>query len=381
MPAHNPPLRHSLLRHPLLAAAIVSVIGLSGVAQAEKKQTVPDLLDLPALESKRAQQSLQLAVDRAGERLVAVGERGIVQLSDDGGHTWRQAKHVPVSVALTDVDFVSASDGWAVGHSGVVLHSTDAGETWQRQLDGNQAAQVVLEDARQRAVAGEAGADKALRSAEYLVKDGPDKPFLDVAFRNESQGYVVGAYGLALETRDGGKTWQSLVGRVPNPRGKHLYQMQIKDQQLLISGEQGALFRSADGGSSFTEMLTPYSGTFFGALNLDAQGLLAYGLRGNAWRSLDDGASWQKTEVGQPVTLSTGLRLRDGSVLLADESGRLLRSTDNAQSFTTLPVQAGTGITGIVEAADGALILSSARGMARIELDAIDLGIDLGVKP
>lgn len=370
MPAHNPPLRHSLL-----VAAIVTVICLSGVAQAEKKQSVPDLLDLPALESKRAQQSLQLAVARAGERLVAVGERGIVQLSDDGGHTWRQAKHVQVSVALTDVDFVSANDGWAVGHSGVVLHSADAGETWLRQLDGNQAAQIILEDARQRVVAGEVGAEKSLRSAEYLVKDGPDKPFLDVAFLNESQGYVVGAYGLALETRDGGKTWQSLVGRVPNPRGKHLYQLLIKDQQLLISGEQGALFRSTDGGSSFTEISTPYSGTFFGALSLDAEGLLVYGLRGNAWRSLDGGGSWHKSEVGQPVTLSAGLRLNDGSVLLADESGRLLRSTDNAQSFTAIPVQPGTGITGIVEAADGALILSSARGMTRIEQEATDLGI------
>jgi photosystem II stability/assembly factor-like uncharacterized protein len=370
MPAHNPPLRHSLL-----AAVILCAVCLSGVAQAEKKQSVPDLLYLPALESKRAQQSLQLAVARAGDRFVAVGERGIVQLSDDGGHTWRQAKNVPVSVALTDVDFVSARIGWAVGHSGVVLRSVDAGETWLLQLDGNKAAQVVLEDARQRLVAGQAGAEKALRTAEYLVQDGPDKPFLDVAFQSDNHGYVVGAYGLALETHDGGKTWQSLMGRIPNPRGKHLYQVRIKDQQLLICGEQGTLFRSTDGGGSFVEVRTPYSGTFFGALNLDAQGLLAYGLRGNAWRSLDGGTSWQKAEVGQPVTLSAGLRLRDGSVLLADESGRLLRSTDNALSFAPLPVQQGTGITGIVEAADGGLILSSARGMSRIELDAIDLGV------
>lgn len=370
MPAQNP-----LLRYLLSVAAILSAVCLSGVAWAESKQSVPDLLDLPALQSKRAQQSLQLAVVRAGERLVAVGERGIVQLSDDDGHTWRQASSVPVSVALTDVDFVSASHGWAVGHSGVVLHSADAGETWVRQLDGNQAAQIILEDARQRAAAGESGAEKALRSAEFLVKDGPDKPFLDVAFLSESQGYVVGAYGLALETRDAGKTWQSLVGRIPNPRGKHLYQVLVKDRKLLICGEQGALFSSADEGGSFAEVLTPYGGTFFGALNLDAKGLLAYGLRGNAWRSLDGGASWQKSEVGQPVTLSAGLRLKDGSVLLADESGRLLRSTDNAQRFTALPVQPGTGITGIVEAADGALILSGSRGMSRIELDAIDLGV------
>src|SRR5690606_9884464 len=110
--------------------------------------------------SARAQHSLQLAVSRAGNRLVAVGERGVVLLSDDDGRNWHQAENVPVSVTLTDVHFVSATHGWAVGHSGVVLHSADGGETWQRQLDGNQAAKIILEDARQRAAAGEAGAEK-----------------------------------------------------------------------------------------------------------------------------------------------------------------------------------------------------------------------------
>jgi photosystem II stability/assembly factor-like uncharacterized protein len=370
MHAPNP-----LRRRTALAAAILSLSCLTGTAQAAAAATVPDPLDLPALESARALHSLQLAVTRAGNRLVAVGERGAVLLSDDAGRTWRQAASVPVSVALTDVHFVSASHGWAVGHSGVVLHSADGGETWQRQLDGNQAALAIRDDARRRAEAGEPGAAAALRSAEYLVSDGPDKPFLAVRFRDELRGYVVGAYGIALSTVDGGKSWQSLVGVIPNPRGKHLYQLQIDRSSLLIAGEQGALFRSTDAGASFTEIVTPYAGTFFGALDLRGEALLAYGLRGNAWRSADGGASWQQVELGQPVTVSAGSRLRDGSLLLADESGRLLRSTDEGRHFTALALQPGTGLTGIAEAADGALIISSARGLTRVEPDAIVAGV------
>jgi len=366
--------QNPLLRRSLSAAVALFIAAVSSVAQSANPPSVPDLLELPALESQRAQQALHLAVTAAGERLVAVGERGIVRLSDDRGHTWRQARHVPVSVALTAVAFVSASEGWAVGHSGVVLHSTDGGETWTRQLEGNQVAQIVAQDARERAVAGEAGADQRLRSAEALVEDGPDKPFLDVAFVSATQGYVVGAYGLALQTHDGGASWQSLMGQVPNPRGRHLYQVRLRDQQVLLCGEQGALFRSTDGGHSFAEIDSPYSGTFFGALILEDHAVLAYGLRGNAWRSLDDGLTWQQAQIGQPVTLSAGLRLRDGSLLLADESGRLLRSTDNAAHFATLPLHPGTGITGLVQARDGALILSSSRGMSRIEPEAIEAG-------
>jgi len=369
---------HALIplhRRTALAAALFSLACLTGPSNAAAGPTVPDLLDLPARESARAQHSLQLAVTRAGNRLVAVGERGAVLLSDDAGRSWRQAKSVPVSVALTDVHFASATHGWAVGHSGVVLHSADGGETWQRQLDGNQAALTIRDDAKRRAEAGEEGAVAALRSAEYLVSDGPDKPFLGVRFADELRGYVVGAYGLALYTADGGKSWQSLVGQIPNPRGKHLYQVQIAGSHVLIAGEQGALFRSADGGAGFAEIATPYSGTFFGALDLDGDTLLAYGLRGNAWRSADGGANWQQVELGQPVTLSAGRRLQDGSVLLADESGRLLRSTDDARSFVALAVQPGTGLTGIAEAADGALILSGARGLSRVEPDAIVSGV------
>ncbi|WPP46354.1 WD40/YVTN/BNR-like repeat-containing protein [Pseudomonas sp. AN-1] len=363
-----------LRRRSALAVAMLSLTCLSAVAQAAGPATVPDLLDLPARESARALHSLQLAVTRAGNRLVAVGERGTVLLSDDAGRSWRQSTSVPVSVALTDVHFVSATHGWAVGHSGVVLASADGGETWQRQLDGNQAALTIRDDAKRRADAGEEGAAAALRSAEYLVADGPDKPFLGVRFRDELRGYVVGAYGIALQTVDGGKSWQSLVGQIPNPRGKHLYQIQIDGSSLLIAGEQGALLRSVDGGASFAEIRTPYSGTFFGALELGGDALLAFGLRGNAWRSEDGGASWQQVRLGQPVTVSAGRRLQDGSVLLADESGRLLRSTDGARSFVALAVQPGTGLTGIAEAADGALILSSARGLSRVEPDALASG-------
>ncbi|MCY1490150.1 Ycf48-like protein [compost metagenome] len=369
---------HALIplhRRTALAAALFSLACLAGPSHAAGSQTVPDLLDLPARESTRAQHSLQLAVTSAGERLVAVGERGTVLLSDDAGGHWRQAGSVPVSVALTDVHFVSASHGWAVGHSGVVLHSEDGGESWTRQLDGNQAARLIRDDARRRAEAGEEGAAAALRSAEYLVSDGPDKPFLGVRFADARRGYVVGAYGIALFTEDGGKNWQSLAGRIPNPRGKHLYQIRIAGAALLIAGEQGALFRSVDGGASFSVVETPYTGTFFGALELGDDALLAFGLRGNAWRSGDGGANWQRIELGQPITVNAGLSLDDGVLLLADEGGRLLRSDDGGRSFAALPASTGTGITGMAVASAGALVLSGTRGLTRVESDAIAQGV------
>lgn len=331
---------------------------------------VADLLDLPATVNARATRSLQLSVTRAGDRLVAVGERGTVLLSDDHGRSWRQAARVPVSVALTDVHFPTPQLGWAVGHSGVVLHTGDGGETWARQLDGMRAAQIVLDDAQRSG--GEATlAARRVREAESFVADGPDKPFLGVFFADGARGWVVGAYGLAFATTDGGKRWHSLMGRLPNPRGKHLYAVRGDGERLFVAGEQGALFRSADGGTSFAELRTPYPGTYFGILRTRSETLLAYGLRGNAWRSADGGANWEKVETDQPVTLAAGQALRDGSVLLGDESGRLLRSTDDGRSLSALAVPPASGLTGFVQAADGALILSGPRGLTRVEPDRV----------
>ncbi len=329
---------------------------------------VPDLLDLPARISTKAGKSLQLAVARAGERLVSVGEDGIVLLSDDNGASWRQAATVPVSVTLTDVAFPTPAEGWAAGHSGVVLHSADAGETWQVQLDGRKAAQLVAGEAADLAASGAPGAEAAKRNAATMVADGPDKPFLGLHFADARRGWVVGAYGLALETADGGQSWHSVTARLPNPAGKHLYWVRDLGATVVVVGEQGTVFRSADGGASFEAIETPYEGTFFGAVPLKDGGLLAFGLKGNAWRSDADLTEWKQVELGQPVTVTAGLRLGDGTIVLGDEGGRLFASRDDGASFKALGVPAGTGLTGLAQAADGALILSGTRGDSRAAL-------------
>ncbi|VVM75351.1 hypothetical protein PS619_02020 [Pseudomonas fluorescens] len=118
------------------------------VSQAQAA-VVGDVLHTPAMRAPQARQAVLLDLARAGARLVAVGERGIVLLSDDNGINWRQAQ-VPVSVSLTAVQFVDANTGWAVGHAGAVLVSHDGGENWELQLDGNRAAQLELHGAREQ---------------------------------------------------------------------------------------------------------------------------------------------------------------------------------------------------------------------------------------
>jgi photosystem II stability/assembly factor-like uncharacterized protein len=347
-----------------LVALCLALLPLS--AAAAKGEGVGDLLDSPAPSSVRAANGVLLAVTRAEGRLVAVGERGTVLLSDDAGKSWRQAKSVPVSVALTGVAFVSGQLGWAIGHSGVVLHTADGGETWTRQLDGRAIGSLAQEEARTRAAAGEV-ASRAQRDANNLAADGPDKPLLGIHFADDSHGWVVGAYGLALATTDGGQSWKSIMGHIPNSGGRHLYTIVPVAGGMVIAGEQGSLFRSADRGETFSAIKTPYAGTFFGVLEAGQGQLIAYGLRGNAWRSSADGA-WARVDLGQAATLTGGATLADGHLLLADEGGRLFHGAADGSSFTVLKQVPLPGLTGLVQTADGALVLAGQRGARRVEL-------------
>ena len=102
-----------------------------------------DVLDLPARVSALAINSPLSGMARAGERVIAVGQRGHILFSDDAGKHWQQAA-VPVSADLTAVNFPTTTQGWAVGNDGVVLHSSDAGATWQKQLDGRQIGALLV---------------------------------------------------------------------------------------------------------------------------------------------------------------------------------------------------------------------------------------------
>lgn len=272
-----------------------------------------DALDRPAVAARQVERAVLLGAAQAGPRIVAVGERGLVALSDDG-QRWTQAP-TPVSVTLTAVRFADATHGVAVGHAGTVLATADGGQRWARKLDGRRLAQLALEAAR---AAGDA---PALKEAERLVADGADKPLLDVLMLDAKRWIVVGAYGLAFATEDGGDHWAAWMPRLPNPKGLHLYTLRRQGDALLIAGEQGLVLLSNDGGRSFRRVETPYQGSFFSAEFTGANGIVLAGLRGNVWRSADGGASWAAVASPMPVSITATAIAADGTLLAANQAG------------------------------------------------------------
>lgn len=341
----------------LLAAASI------GATAAASAAPVGEPLARPALMVSQPQKAFLTSLALAGTRLVGVGERGIVVLSDDGGKTWRQAK-VPASVTLAAVHFPTPTHGWAVGHYGVILHSADGGQSWARQLDGTQAAQLVLRDARATAGQGGAATEAYLAEAQRLVADGPDKPFLSLHFRDDKNGVVVGAYNLAFRTTDGGKSWTPLSGRLDNPKASHLYAVRTAGSEIVIAGEQGLLLRSTDGGARFSRVETPYKGSFF-ALVQAGTDIVVGGLGGNAFRSVDKGLNWTRIAVPVPVSI-TGMDVRGGTLLMANQAGMLLSGPLAANAVQPLKMAPLPPLNDVLAQPDGSIVAASMFGALRL---------------
>jgi photosystem II stability/assembly factor-like uncharacterized protein len=335
---------------------------------------------------RHAAQSMLLGVARAGDRLVAVGERGIVVTSDDGGASWVQSP-VPVSSTLTAVSFAGAQRGWAVGHDGVILHSADGGRSWTRQLDGNLAnamTRAAAAEAEKKARdANDAAALKAaanrLDDAQAAAKFGPSRPLLAVWFRNESDGLAAGSYGLLLRTRDGGKTWALASEAIANPEGYHFNAITATPGgALLIAGEAGRVYRSLDGGARWETLDTGYKGQLYGALGVRGEvgeDILAFGFKGNLFRLAHGAKSWQALASGTTKTLVAGVLLASGEPLLVGADGGLWAGAAQGRKFKaagSVPLPAAAAISPAPGAS--AFAVSGIGGVRRIALDAASPG-------
>lgn len=274
---------------------------------------------------------LLLAAARAGDRVVAAGERGRVFVSDDQGRTWRHAK-TPTQSTLTAVYFRDAQHGWAVGHDAVILRTLDGGETWEQT---------------------------------HFAPDA-QKPLLDVWFETSERGYAVGAYGSFYETIDAGASWHP---RKVFEDDRHLNALvKAADGKLFIAGEAGALQRSVDRGRHWEALVTPYKGSFFGILGAKDGGVVAFGLRGKVFRSGDSGETWQPVDTGTHASLMGGSVLDDDSMVLVGQDGTMLSSRDHGRSFAQQNRADGKTIAAAVPVGSQALLLFGDSGVARAAL-------------
>ncbi len=345
-------------RLPIMVGITAALLATSPI----RAETRPNTLLRPVILSPLAQASVTLDVAKAGSRLVAVGERGHILLSDNDGGSWRQVA-APVSTTLTAVRFATPMIGWAVGHAGVILHTTDGGESWAVQMDGVRAAAALLTEAE---TVGDA---RRVDAARRLVEEGADKPFLSLVALDERTALVFGAYGMALRTDDGGGSWRGWAARLDNLDGWHINATAMTEQStLFLAGEQGLLLRSLDGGLTFSALPSPYDGSFFGVIARSPQDLVVFGLRGHVFTSSDRGETWRACALAGDETVTSGFFRSDGRLVLTTAGGRVLSGEADCSSFHSTDVARMGAIVASVPTGNGTIVVAGASGLASVML-------------
>ena len=336
-----------------------------------------DPLDTPAEMREALSKHSLLAIVMAGTRLVAVGSRGLIVVSDDQGKTWIQSK-VPVQSDLLAVNFPTATDGWAAGHDGVILHSADGGKSWVKQLDGRIAGAAFTKFYTDMGAAGEA----ELRTMGVNYKAGAALPFLDVWFEDVNNGYAVGSYGTISATHDGGKTWEPWLHRIDNKDRLNLNAVRGIGSDLYIAGEHGLVYKLDRSRGYFVSTATGAAGSFFGIIGTHDV-LVAFGLRGIIYRS-DNGNQWEAIRMsgdlqvhgtvpsvvannscasGCDQTITAGIVRKDeGDFVLVNAAGNLILGDKTGKSFHLQPPGAPMRMTGLVELKSNTYLITGLEG-------------------
>ncbi len=255
----------------------------------------------------------------------AVGGRGVIIATTDGGETWT-SQSSGYELALSGVDFADELNGWAVGQLGLILNTSDGGRTWSVQ-----------------------GKDTAL--GQNLIK---------VYFHDVNNGWIITERGsFALRTADGGNTWRRQFFENTLPRSDAFF---MDDRRAWVSFKSGSVLSTADGGESWdllkgvNEVEIGTNSVFF----LDDQNGWIAGWRGKAQgtgsgvqfikyltdgmvaRTTDGGATWVRhdSDTGRFLWDVVFPDVRKGWAV--GSFGMVMRSLDGGVTWEPQPVETET---------------------------------------
>lgn len=289
----------------------------------------------------------------------AVGDRGVIWTTDDGGQRWQQQTS-GVTCSLAAVSFCDEQTGWAAGgfahpythtSSGVLLSTRDGGQTWTanstvvlpalrrlgffdqqhgwalgcasamypsglfatddggqrwRPLPGNTgpgwlAASFL--DPRTGALAGRNESLAVVRRREIETARSDSfglQSFVQMRLMRPAHGWLVGDAGAVQMTTDLGTTWQNPPGQLPpTARQFDFAALAVRGPKCWIAGTPGTrVFHSSDAGQSWNSFATGSTVPLRALWFADDQHGWAAGELGTILATSDGGQTWQQQRSG-----------------------------------------------------------------------------------
>ncbi len=333
-----------------------------------------------------------------GARGYAVGERGTVLRSDDGGSTWiglasgtgnglglvqeidpatvvvgggctvRESTdagasfhRMPVNESeeacatkIASLSFLSANTGYIEEADGSILLTKDGGQTLEQKtkvpLNGAGAGPIVFTSPTVGfAVASGSGGGRIYRTTDgagsWTQVASAVTGLSGLTFVSATTAYAVGSTGTLLRTADGGSTWEQLTLTVPGPRPS-LTQISCSDVEHCliatapVAGGSNVLVRTTDGGKTGT-LVSPAEQNLLSVAFSTASNAVAVGQGGVTVLSSDGGATFPMTisrRLGGvfDTVIRTGASAQDAYI--PGQAGLIAATTNGGASWGLLRV-------------------------------------------
>jgi photosystem II stability/assembly factor-like uncharacterized protein len=253
--------------------------------------------------------------------------RGIVLVTNDGGATWSQLPQ-PTLPAISRIKFFDARRGLAAGFGSAaepsgVYETRDGGQTWEPLPADGQGLWLAADFVDGGgAVAGPAGQFATL--ARRRVVHGPAAMALTRSYRAlrlapPTGGWLVGDGGLVMTTRDLGHSWQTPTGDLPPFASEHFdfHAVATLGKHVWIAGSPGTrLFHSPDNGASWEVLSTGHRLPVRALTFADANTGWAAGELGTILATTDGGQTWGVQHQGGDRAAVLGVFAHPGNVPL-----------------------------------------------------------------
>jgi photosystem II stability/assembly factor-like uncharacterized protein len=287
---------------------------------------------------------LQFVSPTTGFSVTGGGVGGTIQRTTDGANSWTQVGSS--TRGLNALTFVNPTTAFAVGDKGTLLESTDGGATWTTRplaLPPGTAVpdleHISCSDTLNCLISA-ADSRSLIRTTDGGLTGSTVTPssqmLSDVAFSTGTDVVGVGSNGATVLSTNGGAQFPTMISGgsqmpVSDSAGAPLRAGGAVGDAYLL-GQKGQIEATTNGGASWTVLRTPSNGdlvdvafpsavTGYAVTDDDVLRKTANG--GGTWSSLDAGVSDQTTLAAPSA----------GVVLLIGPHG-IRRSTNGGQDFT-----------------------------------------------
>jgi photosystem II stability/assembly factor-like uncharacterized protein len=306
----------------------------------------------------------------------AVGSRGAIIKTSDGGSTWETIKSGTEN-NLNSVFFINKDIGYAVGDEGTIIKTIDGGDTWNTLKSGTTDpigyVQFFNENMGFAVIKNSIKILKTIDGGKtwdiILMDDNDGRQLSSGFFIDEKSGFIVGCNGLIKKTNDGGKTWIdnkniSVVEKVINftsPHGEVQWKALKTSSDIgfssiyflsnnlgyavggSIAGIAGisldsycAILKTTDGGASWIELESgikePLNSIYF----IDENNGYATGFNGSIIKTSDGGITWSALKCGKDIEFTSTFFTDTNIGYIVGEEGTIIKTIDGGTTWVNL---------------------------------------------